>query len=215
MTSLGFDSSPGRSDGSRHRTGVRTYFGRTAELVERAQPKLHIEAVITRVVKWLFAIVAVLVALLAAVALIKGGNLSEILLLCLVLLMGAVPVALPVMFTVSMALGSLELARQGVLVTRLNASEDAANMDVVCADKTGTLTINLLTISGAQPQPGYTAEDVIRDGALASNEADQDHIDLAFLCAARERKLLPGAAKNILVHALFPSNPADRGRGRT
>lgn len=104
--------------------------------------------------------------------------------------MSAVPVALPVMFTVSMAVGSMELARHGVLVTRLSAAEDAANMDVVCADKAGTLTMNRLSFAGALPQPGFTVDDILRSGALASHEADQDPIDLAFLRAARDRKLL-------------------------
>lgn len=171
-------------------TGPRTYFGKTTQLVESAHPKLHIEEVITRVVEWLFLIVGILVAITIAVSLMNGGKLIEILPLSLVLLMSAVPVALPVMFTVSMAVGAIELARRGALVTRLSAAEDAATMDVVCADKTGTLTMNKLALASARPQPGFVADDVIRDGALASNEANQDAIDLAFLRAARERKLL-------------------------
>ena len=170
-------------------TGVRTYYGRTTQLVQSAHPKLHIEEVITRVVRWLFAIVGVQVALAAAVALSNGIPIVEILPLSLVLLMSAVPVALPVMFTVSMALGSIELGRRGVLVTRLSAAEDAANMDVLCADKTGTLTLNRLSYAGALPQSGFTDNDVLRDGAAASNEADQDAIDIAFLRKAQEDQL--------------------------
>jgi H+-transporting ATPase len=176
-------------------TGVRTYFGRTTQLVESAHPKLHVEKVITRVVKWLFLIVGTLVAVAVVASLAEGLKLVDILPLSLVLLMSAVPVALPVMFTVSMAVGSMELARRGVLVTRLSAAEDAATMDVVCADKTGTLTMNRLTFTGALPQPGFTEADVVRDGALASNEADRDPIDLAFLRAAEERKLLRGTER--------------------
>jgi H+-transporting ATPase len=167
-------------------TGVRTFYGRTTQLVQNAHPKLHIEEVITRVVRWLLTIVGVQVALALAVAIPRGISLVEILPLSLVLLMSAVPVALPVMFTVSMALGSLELSRRGVLVTRLSAAEDAANMDVLCADKTGTLTLNRLSYAGALPQPGFTNEDVLRDGVAASNEADQDAIDMAFLRKAQE-----------------------------
>lgn len=178
-------------------TGARTNFGKTTQLVESAHPKLHIEEVITRVVKWLFLIVGVLVSITIVVSLMNGGKLIEILPLSLVLLMSAVPVALPVMFTVSMAVGSMELARRGALVTRLSAAEDAATMDVVCADKTGTLTMNNLTLASAQPQPGFVAADVIRDGALASNEANQDAIDLAFLRAAREGKLLVAPVTSI------------------
>ncbi len=171
-------------------TGLKTFFGRTTQLVESAHPKLHVVEVITRVVKWLFLIVAILVAIALVVSLVEGLRLVDILPLSLVLLMSAVPVALPVMFTVSMAVGARELARRGVLVTRLSAAEDAANMDVVCADKTGTLTMNRLSFMGALPQPGFTAEDVLRVGALASQEADQDPIDLAFLRTVRDRHLL-------------------------
>ena len=174
-------------------TGVRTYFGRTVQLVDSARPKLHVEEVVSRVVKWLFLIVAVQVALVLAFTFASQAAWVEVLPLSLVLLMSAVPVALPVMFTVSMALGSLELAQQGVLITRLSAAEDAANMDILCADKTGTLTQNRLSWAGALPQPGFSDDDVARDGALASNEADQDPIDLAFLRVARERGLLDGA----------------------
>jgi len=171
-------------------TGVGTYFGRTTQLIETARPKLHIEDVVTGLVKRLFLIVGVLVAVTVVASLLEGLPLADIVPLSLVLLMSAVPVALPVMFTVSMALGSLELGQRGVLVTRLSAAEDAANMDVLCADKTGTLTMNRLALTGILAQPGFTDDDVIRDGALASHEADQDPIDLAFLQAARDGHLL-------------------------
>jgi H+-transporting ATPase len=171
-------------------TGAGTYFGRTVQLVSSAQPRLHIEKVVARVVRWTFSIVATMVAVSTAVAVLRGFRLLDLLPLALVLLITAVPVALPVMFTVSMALGSMEMARRGALITRLNAAEDAANVDVLCADKTGTLTMNRLSVVGVEPAPGFSEEDVVRAGALASNEADQDPIDLAFLRAARERGLL-------------------------
>ena len=165
------------------------------------------EAVITRVVKWLFLIVGILVAVAFIASLGEGLRLAEIIPLSLVLLMSAVPVALPVMFTVSMAVGSMELARKGVLVTRLNAAEDAATMDVVCADKTGTLTMNRLSFLNAIPQPGFSVEDVLRTGAQASQQADQDPIDLAFLAAARERNLLGDDTKLL---AFTPFSPMTR-----
>ena len=188
-------------------TGAATYFGRTAQLVDSARPKLHVEAVVTRVVKWLFLIVGVQVAVLLVASLAEGLPLFDILPLSLVLLMSAVPVALPVMFTISMAVGSLELARRGVLITRLSAAEDAANMNILCADKTGTLTMNQLSLAGALAQPGFAEDDVVRDGALASNEADQDPIDLAFLRAARERGMLDTAALRL---SFVPFSPETR-----
>ena len=173
-------------------TGAKTYFGRTTELVQEARPKLHIEAVVGKVVRWLFVIVGALLGVVIVVSLIRGAPLLEMAPLMLVLLMSAVPVALPVMFTVSMAVGSKELAKRGVLVTRLSAAEDAATMDVLCVDKTGTITMNQLAVTGVIPLDNATESDVLFAGALASQEANQDPIDLAFLAAANERHIFDG-----------------------
>jgi magnesium-transporting ATPase (P-type) len=129
-------------------------------------------------------IVGALLGVVAALSLVRGAPLLEMIPLMLVLLMSAVPVALPVMFTISMAVGSKELAKRGVLVTRLSAAEDAATMDVLCVDKTGTITMNQLAVTGVIPLEGATEADVLLAGALASQEANQDPIDLAFLAAA-------------------------------
>ena len=110
----------------------------------------------------------------------------------LILFMSAIPLSLPVMFTVSMAVGSKELAKRGVLVTRLSAAEDAATMEVLCVDKTGTITLNQLAITGVIPLEHATDADVLCAGALASREANQDPIDLAFLAAAKARHVFDG-----------------------
>jgi plasma-membrane proton-efflux P-type ATPase len=175
-------------------TGTKTYFGRTTELVQIARPKLHIEAVIAKVVRWLFVIVGALLAAVLVLALLRGAPLFEMIPLMLVLLMSAVPVALPVMFTVSMAIGSAELAKRGVLVTRLSASEDAATMNVLCVDKTGTITMNQLAVTGVIPLNHATESDVLFAGAMASQEANQDPIDLAFLAAAKDHHVFDGVA---------------------
>jgi plasma-membrane proton-efflux P-type ATPase len=173
-------------------TGARTSLGRTTELVQRARPKLHIEAVVAKVVRWLFVILAALLGSVVVLSLIRRVPLVEMVPLMLVLLMSAVPVALPVMFTVSMSIGSKELAKRGVLVTRLSAAEDAATMDVLCVDKTGTITMNQLAVTGVIPLEHATESDVLIAGALASREANQDPIDLAFLAAAKERHVFDG-----------------------
>ncbi len=170
-------------------TGAKTYFGRTTELVQEARPKLHIEAVVAKVVRWLFVIVGAVLAVVIVMSLIRGVSLIEMVPLMLVLLMSAVPVALPVMFTVSMAIGSRELASRGVLVTRLSAAEDAATMNVLCVDKTGTITMNRLTVTGVIPLGQATETEVLAAGALASQAANQDPIDLAFLAAAQDRRI--------------------------
>lgn len=168
-------------------TGAKTYFGRTTVLVQEARPKLHIEAVVAKVVRWLFVIVGTLLGIVIILSLIRHVPLLEMIPLMLVLLMSAVPVALPVMFTVSMAFGAKELAKRGVLVTRLSAAEDAATMDVLCVDKTGTITMNQLAVTGVIPLEHTTESDVLFAAALASQESNHDPIDLAFLAAAKER----------------------------
>jgi H+-transporting ATPase len=190
-------------------TGAQTYFGRTTELVQLARPKLHIEEVVGKVVRWLFVIVGVLLSVVVVLSLIRGSAIIEMAPLMLVLLMSAVPVALPVMFTVSMAVGSAELAERGVLVTRLSAAEDAATMDVLCVDKTGTVTLNQLTVTGVIPLDHSTESAVLSTGALASQEANQDPIDLAFLTAARERHLFD-MAPPVTAVSFDPFDPKTR-----
>ena len=170
-------------------TGAHTYFGKTTQLVQLAKPKLHMETVITGLMKWLLILVVSLLAVAFAVSWLRGINLLDMLSLALILLVSAIPVALPTMFTVTMAFGSLELAKKGVLVTRLSASEDAALMDVLCVDKTGTLTMNMLKIADILEFGNYKKDDVILFGALASQKANQDPIDIAFLTAAQEKNL--------------------------
>jgi plasma-membrane proton-efflux P-type ATPase len=176
-------------------TGAKTYFGRTTELVQRARPKLHIDAVMAKVVRWLFLVVGVLLGMVIVMSLLRGTPLVEMIPLMLILFMSAIPLSLPVMFTVSMAVGSKELAKRGVLVTRLSAAEDAATMDVLCVDKTGTITMNQLAVTGVIPLENATEADVLFAGALASQEANQDPIDLAFLAAAKERHVFDNVPK--------------------
>ena len=170
-------------------TGVHTYFGKTAQLVQLAKPKLHMEEVISSLMKWLLVLVVSLLVVTAVVSWVRGVNLLDVLSLALVLLVSAIPVALPTMFTITMALGSFELARKGVLVTRLSASEDAALMDVLCADKTGTITENKLSIADILEMNNYTKDDALIFGALASQRANEDPIDLAFFTALDDKKI--------------------------
>ncbi len=173
-------------------TGAKTYFGRTTVLVQQARPKLHIDEVVARIVHWLFLVVGALLGMVVAVSLERGTPLLATVPLLLILLTSAIPLSLPVMFTVSMAVGARELAKRGVLVTRLSAAEDAATMDVLCVDKTGTITMNQLAVTGVIPLEHASEADVLFAGALASQEANQDPIDLAFLTAAKERNIFAG-----------------------
>jgi H+-transporting ATPase len=187
----------GESNGIVILTGSDTYFGKTTELVQKARPKLHIEAVIAKVVRWLFIIVGIMMGLVVVGMLVRSSPLVENIPLLLVLLMIAVPVALPVVFTVSMAVGARELAKRGVIVTRLSASEDAATMDVLCVDKTGTITLNKLSVAEVLPRGSATEADVLIAGALASQEANQDPIDLAVMAFAEEKHVFDGIERFI------------------
>ena len=199
VLSSGSVARKGEGNGVVMLTGAKTYFGRTTELVQEARPKLHIEAVVAKIVRWLFIIVGALLGVVVVLSVIRSVPLIEMIPLMLVLLMSAVPVALPVMFTVSMALGSKELAKRGVLVTRLSAAEDAATMDVLCVDKTGTITMNQLAVTGVIPLAHGKEADVLFAGALASQEANQDPIDLAFLAAAKAKHVFDGLPAVTLV----------------
>jgi H+-transporting ATPase len=169
--------------------GVHTYFGKTTQFVQLAKPKLHMEEVISSLMKWLLLLVVSLLVFTAVVSWVRGVNLLDVVSLALVLLVSAIPVALPTMFTITMALGSFELARKGVLVTRLSASEDAALMDVLCADKTGTITENKLSIADIAELNKYTKDDALIFGALASQKANQDPIDIAFFTVLEDKKI--------------------------
>lgn len=197
----------GESTGTVTSTGTKTYFGRTTQLVQLAKPKLHIESVIANVVRWLLVITVSLIIIAFIASALKGFNLVNVLPLALVVLLSAIPVALPAMFTVTMALGAMELAKKGVLVTRLSAAEDAATMNVLCADKTGTITMNKLTIARVIPHEGFTDRDVVLYGALASQEANQDPIDLAFINLTKQQNL---SAEKFIQKNFIPFDPQTR-----
>lgn len=170
-------------------TGKNTYFGKTISLLDLAKPKLHMEAITVKVARYLAVIMLFSLLIVFVYAGLTGFELEVILPLTIVLLIAIVPVAMPTMFTINMALGSLSLAKQGVLVTRLSASEDAATVDVLCLDKTGTITQNKLFLEECRPLNGFSSEDVLFYGSLASKEANQDPIDLAFLEVASRASL--------------------------
>jgi len=179
----------GEATGIVDATGAKTYFGKTISLLELAKPKLHMEEVTVKVARQLAIIVLASLLVVFVYAVLTGFDLAVLLPLAGVLLIASVPVAMPTMFTINMALGSAVLAKQGVLVTRLSASEDAATMDVLCVDKTGTITMNKLFVEEEVPLNGFSKGDVLLYGALASKEANQDPIDIAFLTAAKEAQI--------------------------
>lgn len=180
----------GEATGEVTATGARTRFGKTAELVRGAKTVSHLGTMIFGIVKYLVILDIALVAALLVYAVTTGMLLTEVIPFALILLVASVPVALPATFTLATALGALELVERGVLVTRLSAIEEAAGMDVLASDKTGTITENHLTLAALKPVEGIAGNDLLRWAALACDEATQDPIDLAILSAAQVGKLL-------------------------
>ena len=169
----------GEGSGEVIATGGRTFFGKTAELVRTAKTASHLQNIIFTIVKYLVMLDGVLVLILLVYSWFVHLTMVEMLPFALMLLVASVPVALPATFTLATALGSLELAADGVLVTRLSAIEEAAAMEVLCSDKTGTITQNRLAVTALQPYAAYGEKDLLRFAMLASDEASQDPIDLA------------------------------------
>jgi len=164
-------------------TGIHTYFGKTAELVKIAKPKSHQEEVMMAIVRYMMylGIAALVLVLTYGMAMHIQEHLVTVLTLAVIFLMGAVPVALPAVLTIVQAVGAMDLARKGALVTRLDSIEDAASIDVLCLDKTGTMTQNRLSVTDIRPLPGYKKEDVIATAVMASQEEGMDIIDLAII----------------------------------
>jgi H+-transporting ATPase len=160
-------------------TGTRTLFGKTAELVKIAKPKSHQEEVMMSVVKYMMYVGIAASILVSMYALFLHVSVLMVLTFVVIFLMGAVPVALPAVMTIVQSVGAMELSRKGVLVTRLDSIEDAASIDVLCFDKTGTITQNKLSVIDSVTFLGSSNEDVISLAALASREEDMDMIDLS------------------------------------
>jgi len=165
-------------------TGKRTKFGRTAELVRTAHVESSQQKTVLHVVRNLAALNAVVIMLLISYASFLRMPPAEIIPLILTAVLGAIPVALPATFTLASALGARNLAKRGVLPTRLAAVDEAGEMDVLCADKTGTLTRNELTVAAVRPMPGFDAARVLALAALASSDGGQDPVDAAIRAAA-------------------------------
>jgi len=177
----------GETSGLVLKTGSETYFGKTAELVKLAKAPARLEILITKIARYLTAFDSLLVIAVVVSTLISGTSLISVLPFILLLLIVSVPVAAPMMFTMSATLGSRMLAKNGILVTRLSAIEDAATMNVLCLDKTGTLTENRLMVEKIVTIGSATEDEVVYLAAITSNNAAQNPIDIAILNFAKQK----------------------------
>jgi H+-transporting ATPase len=171
----------GEADALVYGTGGNTYFGKTARLVETAHTVSHFQRAVLKIGDFLIVIALALVILILAVALFRGDPMLTTLQFALVLTVAAVPVAMPAVLSVTMAVGARKLADRQAIVTHLESMEELAGIDVLCSDKTGTLTQNKLTLGEPYCASGVAAAEVILAGALASRPDSGDAIDLAVI----------------------------------
>ena len=169
-------------------TGTRTKFGRTAELIQSAQVVSTQQKAVLRIIRNLAVFNCLVIVAMGAYAYYHAMPSGEMIPLLLTAVLAIIPVALPATFTLAAAIGARALAKQGVLPTRLSAVDEAASIDVLCSDKTGTLTRNELTVASIRPLPGFDEARVLGMAALASSEGGQDPVDVAIRLAASQKK---------------------------
>ena len=182
----------GEANAMVYATGEKTYFGKTAQLVEEAHTVSHFQRAVLKIGDYLIILAVTLVVLILTVALFRGDPMLTTLEFALVLLVAAIPVAMPTVLSVTMAVGARLLARKEAIVTRLAAIEELAGVDVLCSDKTGTLTQNKLTLGDPFTVNNISGDQVILWAALASRAEDKDTIDLAVIGGVKDDKALKG-----------------------
>ncbi len=182
----------GEIDALVYATGQNTYFGRTAQLVQGAQTASHFQRAVLKIGNYLIILAVALVTVIIAVAIFRGDPILTTLQFALVLTVAAIPVAMPTVLSVTMAVGARLLAKKEAIVTRLAAIEELAGVDVLCSDKTGTLTQNKLTLGDPFSADGIPADQVILNAALASRADNKDTIDLAVLGGLGNDQVLKG-----------------------
>jgi H+-transporting ATPase len=182
----------GEIDAMVYATGANTYFGKTAQLVQDAHSVSHFQRAVLKIGDYLIILAVALVTVIIAAALFRGDPILITLQFALVLTVAAIPVAMPTVLSVTMAVGARLLAKREAIVTRLAAIEELAGVDVLCADKTGTLTQNKLTLGDPFAVNGIPADQVILDAALASRAEDKDTIDMAVIGGLKSDQALKG-----------------------
>lgn len=189
-------------------TGMSTFFGKTARLVSEARVESHFQKAVLKIGDYLIAIAVVLVAVIFVVGLFRHESIPEILKFSLVLVVAAIPAALPAVLTVTMAVGAGALARKEAIVSKMTAIEEMAGMDILCSDKTGTITKNELTVADVKPFAGHEEADVLLYATLASREEDQDPIDKAIL--EKAAPVVSGKAAAFSTVSFHPFDPVSK-----
>ncbi|MFA3782124.1 plasma-membrane proton-efflux P-type ATPase [Melioribacteraceae bacterium 4301-Me] len=188
-------------------TGSNTFFGRTAKLVAEAKTISHFQKAVIKIGDYLIALAAFMVVIIFMVSFFRHESFIDTLQFALVLTVAAIPVALPAVLSVTMAVGASVLAKKKAIVSKLTAIEEMAGMDILCSDKTGTITKNQLTLSEVIPFEGFTADDILIFGSLSSREEDNDPIDLAILRKANSVVGVREKIKSYKINYFKPFDP--------
>ena len=196
----------GEIDALVYATGANTYFGKTTELVQEAQTVSHFQRAVLKIGNYLIILAIALVAIIITVALFRGDQMLTTLQFALVLTVAAIPVAMPTVLSVTMAVGARLLAKKEAIVTRLAAIEELAGVDILCSDKTGTLTQNKLTLGDPFSIKDVSTDLVILSAALASRAENKDTIDLAVLGGLKNDQAL----KDYQVLHFMPFDPVHK-----
>jgi H+-transporting ATPase len=173
-------------------TGVNTFFGRTAKLVQTAGAVSHFQKAVLQIGDYLIYLSLGLVTVLTLVQFERGAHILTLVQFALILTVASIPVALPAVLSVTMAVGAIALSKMKAIVTRLESIEEMAGIDILCSDKTGTLTLNQLTMGEPITFAAQDQQELILWGALASKEENQDPIDLAVLAGLKDKEALAG-----------------------
>jgi len=174
--------------------GGNTFFGKTARLVQVKSPRSHFQAAVERIGNYLIIFAIVMVSIVLVVAFLRSESFLNTLQFALILVVAAIPAALPAVLTVTLAVGAVALAKKDAIVSRLTAIEEMAGMDILCADKTGTITQNAISIGEVKAFPGISEQDIIFAAALSSKRESNDPIDTAIFSRYDRITLLPDTA---------------------
>jgi H+-transporting ATPase len=188
-------------------TGTRTFFGKTTTLVAEAKTPSHFQKAISKIGDYLIFLAIGLVIVIFLVLIFRGQNVLDIIQFALILTVASIPAALPAVLSVTMAIGAIALAKKEAIVSKLVSIEEMAGMDVLCSDKTGTITKNALTMGETKPYAEFSENDVLLFGALASREEDQDPIDIAILTKTKSTPALEDRINRIKVTSFKPFDP--------
>ncbi|HEX6294133.1 MAG TPA: plasma-membrane proton-efflux P-type ATPase [Nitrososphaeraceae archaeon] len=188
-------------------TGTNTYFGKTAKLVEETKTKSHFQKAVINIGDYLIAFAIALIVLVFLVAMFRQESLLITLQFSLVLLIAAIPVALPAVLSVTMAVGATMLAKKQAIVSKLVAIEEMAGVDILCSDKTGTITKNKLSVAQVEAFDQYTEADVILYATLTSREEDNDPIDNSIIARCKSLKIFETINTSYKLSSFKPFDP--------